>query len=253
MTLVYQSYRTKNVPEWIQICMKSVQDWVKTAGYEYRFIDDSLFTYAPDWYREKVNHNIQVVSDLARLALAKMYLGQGYERVVWIDADMLIFNPEMFFLDDREPFYLCRETWIDEDPADNNRIIHQEKINNSISIYNQGNAFLDFYIDACLKIVERESGFECVTVGTTFLTALNELYPLPLLRNVGIISPGLIYHFTKEDIGFAEAYLEKHGSPVYAANLCGSMKGQYFRNMKVDDKNLENVARLLLEEKGIGN
>ena len=52
-TLVYQSFRTTDVPLWIERAMKSVRDWAEVRGYDYEFIDDKIFDLVPEWYLKK--------------------------------------------------------------------------------------------------------------------------------------------------------------------------------------------------------
>ena len=245
MTLIYQSFRKHNVPEWIQRCLESVQDWTKEKGYSYRFIDDEMFEYAPDWYRQKVKDNVQLVSDISRLKLARRFLLEGYERVIWIDADLLIFDPVNFAIDTEEGVHFCREIWIDADL--NRNVIHQKKINNSVCVFHEGNVFLDFYIDACLKLVADRTNIPHVLVGTTFLTALKEIYPFPEITNVGIISPVLVYDLLTENSGFLTKYLEWHAAPVSAANLCGSMRNKVFEGVEINDSNMSSIVQQLLK------
>jgi len=57
-TVVYQSFRTENVPAWISRCLESVRLWAGAKGYDYRFIGDEIFDLAPGWYREKAKNRI---------------------------------------------------------------------------------------------------------------------------------------------------------------------------------------------------
>ena len=245
MTLIYQSFRNHDVPEWIQRCLESVQAWTKQQGYNYRFIDDELFEYAPDWYRTKVKDNVQLVSDLSRLILAKRFLSEGYDRVIWIDADLLVFDSENFSVDTEEGVHFCLEIWADENL--DGEIVHQRKVNNSICVFHRDNAFLDFYIDACLKLVASRNHIPHVLVGTTFLTTLKEIYPFPELTNVGIISPALVYDLTTGNREFLRKYQEWHASPVFAANLCGSMQDQVFKGVQINDSAMASVVQKLLQ------
>ncbi len=80
-TLVYQSFRTSDVPGWVTRCMKSVRGWAADRGFDYQFFDNRFFEYAPDWYREKVKHRRLLVGDLARLELAKQISrGRNFSR-----------------------------------------------------------------------------------------------------------------------------------------------------------------------------
>ena len=249
MTLIYQSYRTENVPEWIRQCLNSVEAWTQKRDFKYRFIDDKLFQYAPDWYREKVNDNVQLVSDLARLVLAKKFLAEGYERVIWIDADLLIFDSQSFAVETIDGVHFCRETWVDSDLDGN--IVHQKKYNNSVSVFHKDNVFLDFYIDACLKLVDSREKIPHVLVGTTFLTTLHEIYPFGEIRNVGIISPALVYDLISGNTEFLIKFREWHGASVHAANLCGSMQHHTFHGIEIDESSMQKVVEKLLEQKSL--
>ena len=245
MTLVYQSFRNHNVPVWIQRCLESAQAWTKKEGYSYRFIDDELFEYAPDWYRQKVSDNVQLVSDISRLMLARRFFAEGYDRVIWIDADVLIFDPANFSVKTEEGVHFCREIWADADLDGN--VIHQKKFNNSVCVFHQGNVFLNFYIDACLKLVAGRSNIPHVLIGTTFLTALKEIYPFPEITNVAITSPALVHDLLTDNSRFIEKYVEWHAAPVYAANLCGSMQHQVFQDVEISDSAMSVVVQKLLE------
>lgn len=41
-TVVYQSYKTTGVPQWIERCMDTVKKWASKQGYDYRFYDDEV-------------------------------------------------------------------------------------------------------------------------------------------------------------------------------------------------------------------
>lgn len=247
MTLVYQSFRRHDIPSWIQQCLDSVQAWSEKKEYSYRFIGDELFDYAPEWYRKKVRNNIQLVSDLSRLILADRFLSEGYERVIWIDADLLIFDPINFSLETVEGVHFCREIWADADL--NGKPVHQKKINNSVCIFHQKNAFLDFYIDACLRLVAERREIPHVLVGTTFLTALKDIYPFHELTNVGIISPALVHDLIKGESKFLRKYVEWHAAPIFAANLCGSMQNQVFNDIEINDFGMSAVVKKLLRRR----
>jgi len=53
-------------------------------------------------------HHRLLVGDLARLELAKKFLAEGYDRTIWIDADVIVFGSENFNVDIREDFAFCR-------------------------------------------------------------------------------------------------------------------------------------------------
>ena len=89
-SVVFQSFRTADVSPWQERCLRSVREWASSRGVEYRFVDDSFFERCPAWYREKVHADKLLMSDLARLIVARELHDEGFERVVWVDADLLV-------------------------------------------------------------------------------------------------------------------------------------------------------------------
>ena len=197
-TVVYQSYRTVNVPDWINICLRSVREWTGQQGFAYRFFDDVMFSYAPDWYREKVANHVLLVSDLARLEIARELISEGFDRAIWVDADILIFDPDRFTVDVHEQFAFCREIWLDL--ADGNRLTWSSRVNNSVSVFLRDNGFLDFYRYACLQLVRNNENPSPLAVGTSFLTSLQPVLGFQLLTNVGILSPILMFEILNKRV-----------------------------------------------------
>lgn len=249
-TVVYQSYRTENVPSWISTCMETVRNWASLKGFDYYFIDDRMFSYAPDWYREKVKHDILLVSDLARLEIAKELLLQGYDRTIWVDADIVVFDPENFNINIQEEFAFTKELWIGQNWT--GTVEYSTRVCNAVTVMTQGNSMLNFYIYACKSMVEnpdwkerfkdntgwriklrqfldkyrytyKEGIIPPSFVGTIFLTRLYEQMSFPLLDNVGLFNPFIVQELSKTHSTTLEQYIEKWNSPIYAANLCSSM------------------------------
>ncbi len=244
-TVVYQSYRTEAVPAWIARCMETVRAWAGLRGYDYRFIDDALLGYAPEWYRDKVRGDIRLISDLARLKLAKELLDQGYERTIWMDADIVVFDAERLVIDVREECAFCREVWISRGRFGRTRGL--EKVNNSVSVFVKENNLLDLCILACESLVRYEKGrVKGVLVGTNFLTNLNRTVALHLLDNVGLFSPILMQELAKGGGKGIRAYMRRFGSPLYAANLCGSAVGRPGMNEQI----YADVVPRLLRSRG---
>ena len=54
-TVVYQSYRTHDVPPWVEACLQSTRAWAASRGFQHRFLDDRFFDFCPRWYRQRVN------------------------------------------------------------------------------------------------------------------------------------------------------------------------------------------------------
>ncbi len=227
-TVVYQSYRTEEVPGWITRCLKAVRDWADRKGFDYEFIDDRLFYYVPKWFREKVEGNKILMSDLARLELAREFLGSGYKRTIWVDADILVFDPDRFDIEVTEEYGFCREVWIERTRERTGLALRH--VNNAVTVFVTGNSMLDFYIHACKSIVANRSGeFPDILIGTAFLTDLYQALGFPLIDNVGLFSPPVTNDIAAGGGAMVDAYMKAFGRPIRAGNLGASQ-----RNKKLD-------------------
>ncbi|HSH97123.1 MAG TPA: hypothetical protein VK954_02425 [Methyloradius sp.] len=247
-TIVYQSYRTTNVPGWIETCMQTVRAWAALKGFEYQFIDDSLFDYIPNWVREKSVGEICPQTDLARLIIAKKYLSQGYEQTIWIDADMVVFAPEHLVVSPQTGYLFCHETWVKSDQQGKLAITHH--INNSITSFAKNNQQLDFLIDACLRIASLKPKLTRLDLGTTLLSSLGNAIPIPLLTNVGMFSPDMMTDITNGTDLYLKAYAAKMMAPLACANMCASLVGRSSRDVASDNLLYEQVIDKCLESKG---
>lgn len=222
-TIVFQSFRAHDVPGWLETCLGTVRDWAAARGHDYRFYDDSFFDFAPRWYRERVGHRILPVSDLARLRLARALLEEGWDRAVWVDADMLVFAPARFGIEAPAGYAFVREVWTSARGA--GPVTCDERVNNSVSVFCRGNPMLEFYIHACERAA---TGRELSDwhVGTAFLTVLHRAIGLPLLGGVGIVSPQVLRELVRGGSRVSAAYMQAVGEPLGAVNLCGSFAGR---------------------------
>ncbi len=235
-TVVYQSFRTERVPAWISACMATVKAWAAAQGFDYRFYDDAFLARAPEWFREKAQHAMCPVTDLARLIVAKELLAEGYERTVWGDADLLVFDPAALRIRLERGFQLVHEVWLHDDPAGAPRVIH--RVNNSVAVFCAGSLHLDFFIDACARIGREREVIGKLDVGTNFLSHLRQVLPFPLLQNVGLLTPALMAEVAGQHAGQPTRlvpYLRAVPAPLAAVNLCGSFQGQALQGVVADD------------------
>ena len=247
-TIVYQSYRTNNVPDWIKTCMQTVKAWADSNQFDYQTFDDSFFEYVPEWFRNKTNNEICPITDLARLIVAKQFLSEGYERAIWIDADMLVFEPEKLVVNIERDFLFCHEIWLLKDAANALHVSH--RVNNSFTVFCRNNVHLDFFIDACLRIGKQKITIGKLDIGTNFLSKLRNILPFPLMENVGILSPALMREIVLEEpLGIIE-YAQNLISPIACGNLCASLKGRDIQGVIADDSLYTNVINALLSTRG---
>ncbi len=253
-TVVYQSYRTSNVAPWITRCMESVKSWSILNGFEYRFIDDRIFDYVPSSYKEKARNNMLLMTDLGRLELARELLDEGFERTVWVDADVIIFNPPKFSVDIKEDFAFCREVWIHHPKLFGVTLPITRcnfKVNNAVSVFTASSTMLDSYRMSCHSLVENMPRvFDPGFVSTTYLTSLHKQNPLPLLTNVALLSPLVLHDLANGGGRYARLFMEKFAYPVYAANLCSTMNNGKHMGIRIHNGMYDGVINRLLETKG---
>lgn len=246
-TVVYQSYRTHYVPAWIARCMESVRAWAEVQGFAYRFFDDRMFAYAPAWYRKRVNNHVLLVSDLARLCIAKELLGE-FERAIWVDADLVIFDAVKLTIPIVEEYAFCQEIWVY--PTDDGTPMADKRVCNALSVFVRGNSILDFYIHACKMIVSRRTEMSPLEVGTNFLTALRAKVPFPILEHVGLFSPAILFDLERGSDAYLRMFMHESATPIYGANLCAGLRNTTTQGVVVNDELFEKVVEKCLHTRG---
>lgn len=248
-TIVYQSCRPANVPGWMAEAISSVQNWSRLRGFEYRFFGDEIFDLVPDWYQQKAGAYKQISTDYARLVIARNLLNEGYDRVIWADADVLVFNPEGLDIELSSGCAFGREVWVQLDGK--GKLKAYKNVHNAFCCFCKDSTFLDFYAEACLRIIGRSNGrLPPQIVGPKLLTALHNIVGFPLIEQVGMISP-----LVANDIaaGASQAVMKLSTElrvPLAAANLSASLVGQTGGKNQVSDAIMERACRKLIKTKG---
>ena len=247
-TVVYQSYRTQVVAPWITKCMGTVKAWAEASDYDYAFIDDSLFDRVPAWYRDKVGGQMCPMADYARLVCARELLAQGYDRTVWVDADVLVFAPDDLRVDATDSFAYCHEVWLGLDPQGEPLFYHS--VNNAVTVFVKGNAYLEFFIDAAGRTVRASDVVIKTSVGTHFLSRLWRVLPFELLTNVGLFSPLLMVDIASGAGRYLPAYGRMLTRPLACANMCASLVGELRQGAVATQETYDTVIAKCLESRG---
>jgi hypothetical protein len=253
-TVVYQSFRTENVPGWIDACMATVRQWAGLKGFSYRFWGDSFFDFVPAELRSRASTHVCLLSDYARLIAARELLAEGFDRVIWVDADAVVFDPEHFNIDITTGFAFCREVW--HDLTVYGRPFFKLTVNNSVSVFCRDQQIIDPYLEEATAILASNQPLSAVSIGTEWLHAQRRFTEFPLLNNVGILGPEMMYRYLLDDGRFLRAYLRYQTSPVYAVNLCNSKLGTTYRfagtnkPWVLDDAMLCKLIACLCQDKG---
>lgn len=224
-TLVLQSCPAAEAEGWLAGCMRSVRQWAEAAGHTWRWLDDALFDFLPAALRPGGRITPVIASDLARLAWAQQVLRSGEARqVLWLDADVLVFRPDALHLPEAD-HAVAREVWVQADGGGGWRA--HRKVHNAALFFRADaggrNTFLDFYTDTATRLLQRNTGgMPPQFIGPKLLTALHNVVQLPVMENIGMISPVLAADLLGAGNGALACYRRRNPVPLAAANLCRS-------------------------------
>ncbi len=204
----------------------SVQQWASRRGYAYRFEDDALFERLPHWVVPKVTPRMQMAADVARLLWISELLDEGWARVIWLDADVLVFRSETLTIAHEAGYAFGREFWVVPDGQGGVKL--HRNVHNAVLMFTpEGRATLDFYAATALRLLhEADMSVPPQFVGPKLLTALHNVVNFPTTDAVGMASP-LVLDALAAGGGHAwTALCDAHGAPLAAINLCASMFGR---------------------------
>jgi hypothetical protein len=253
-TVVIQSYRTNGAEPWMLRCMQSVQEWATARGYSYEFVDDALFDFLPATIRTDSNTPLLVKTDIARLGLLEDRLKHGRERAIWLDADVLIFDPDAFAMPEVCGAMFCHEIWTSFNPQ--GELIHRRGINNALMLFERGHPLLAFLRYASMELYQHRdpASMSPVALGTDLLSKLGRLVPLRLNTQVACLSPLLlaaIYHTDHPE--WLHTHAQQHGHRVCAANLCRSLlvdSSNLLRPRHLDTTQMQTLVEQLIATRG---
>ena len=188
--------------------------------YEYLFLGDEIFDCLPRGLLDKTGHQKVIASDLARLLVLKDALNRGYEAVIWLDADFLIFNPAEFVIPD-EPYAVGREIWVQNDGHGKFKVY--KKVHNAFLMFRQGNHFLNFYSETAERLLLLNQGtMPPQYIGPKLLTAIHNVAILPVMESAGMLSPAVIKGILGRECKALELFVNNSTVMIAAANLCAS-------------------------------
>jgi len=244
-TIVLQS-RAPEVASWVETCLGTVGEWAAARGFAYRLTGDELFDSVPKPLRQKAAGRGPVLADLGRLRAARESLAE-YERVIWLDSDVLVFDPGFDIGADTGGAGCAfgREIWVQEDRR--GRLEVRPNVHNAVCLFERGTPVLDFLIFASEHIVGQiEGGFPDQIAGPKLLTALHNMIGFPLIHSCGMTSPLVLRDLACGDGPALELLIGESEAPLSAVNLCSSFVGKTWDGVTVDDGLIDAAASALL-------
>jgi hypothetical protein len=226
--------------------MGTVRGWAARRGFGYVELPDAQFLAAvPPWFRDNARGSIQAVTDLARVEAALRSLEGGAACAVWVDADVVVFDPCRFDLPSCERAAFTREVWLDPTGGAPRCV---ERVNNAVLVA-RDRAFLLGYRAACLRI-GRGGPLDKAAVGTRYLTELYRCCPMPLVRHVGNFSPAVSHAILRGDRPLLDAYRAALREPLFAANLCASYANVDYFGTVLGPDDYTRLVTVLLDTAG---
>ena len=239
-TLVIQSHRDPLPFEWLQLCLDSIASWAQDNRFEIRFLGDEIFNLVEPELVDKIGAQTVIASDLARLKILQQGLAQGYDRVVWCDADFLIFDPEKFLLPAAD-FAFGREVWVQLDAT--GKLRANKKVHNAFLIFSRGNHFLDFYCATAEHLLRlNRDRMSPQFIGPKLLTALHNVAQCPVMEVAGMLSPPVIRDLIAGEGAALRLFQEKSPAALAGANLSSSLT----QREGFSEAEIENLIRHLL-------
>jgi hypothetical protein len=217
-TRVIQSYRAVNIPPWIDRCLQSVQAWSAAQGFDYQLVGDEGFRLCGEGYLASVGDNVRSITNLMRLILVRQAHDAGWDRAIWIDADVLVFAPEPFRIDLDSRYAFARETWLARIGGQRWRAF--TGVNNCVFACMAGEPDLDFLIAATRHIAAHRQIHSNYQVGGDIIQGLRRCLDFQVLDNVGMFSDDIVAALARNQGDILHAQARFHATPVYAANLC---------------------------------
>jgi len=180
-----------------------------------------------------------VASDLARLIVLQEALAEGYARVVWVDADVLVIEPDGFELPMADALF-GREVWVQQDGG-RARLKTYRKIHNALMAFMAGEPVLPFYRMSAERILGRydpESGpMVPQLIGPKLITLLHNAIGFDVLEEAGMLSPLVARDILKGGGAALDRFLTASAAAPLAINLCGSS----VRNSELTDAEMAEL------------
>ena len=202
-TIVIQTFRNHTIPAWIQRCLDSVQKWAGLHGHDYSLAGDEFYDLCGPEYLKRGSKNPQSITNLARLVATRQRLDAGYRRVIWMDADVFVFDSKNLVFDFPAAFLTTgyafgREVWIDHDSAG---VIcaTPPRPHNAATYFTKGAVDLDMLIELIRHIDAKRQIVSNFQVGVGLLRGLQYSLMFPTFSHVGVFSPILLRALAKRD------------------------------------------------------
>jgi hypothetical protein len=248
-TLVIQAFFNRSIPAWIQRCLDSVRKWAGLHGFDYSLAGDEFCSLCGQEFLSRGSKNPRTISNLARFVATRQHLDAGYQRVIWMDADIFVFDPEkLVFNFPAERLTLGyafgREVWIDRGQLGVLRA-WRPGAHGAATFFTQGAVDLDMLIALIRHIDAKREIISSYQIGVGLLRNLQQTLMFQTFSHVGLFSPILLNALAQRNRRILRFYGRAYRYQQYAANLC----------LALEDKTNKEVLWLAMDhlEGGAGD
>lgn len=219
--LVLQSCSHVQQQGWMGTCLASVRRWSSLHSCDYRFVGDEIFNLVPQWYRDKVGSRLPIATDYARLLLCQRALAEGYQQVMWFDADLLILD-EALQISFEGTCAFGQEVWVQESER---RLEARRNIHNAVCVFRHGCPVLPFLIHSVASLIRRVDPAHIAPqmVGPKLLQALQPLADFAVLPQVSALSPSVVADLIRGGGPALTLFLQRSPVTPQAVNVCASL------------------------------
>ncbi len=252
ITHVIQSASPDARPEWLARCLVSVKTWARDRDWTYSCSGDDLFEYVPGEICEKFARQKPLLADIARLNWARRLFDDNanLERVIWMDADVIIFAPDKVEIDPSWDLAVGRQVWIQPDGQGGLKTYRQ--VHNATLVIHRDSPALDYLRHAAMKIAAQHDGpAASQLLGPKLLTALHNITAFDVVESVGMASPLVIRDIIS---GGGDALtLLRNGTngDLGAVNLCASYRGRNIDGVHLSDADFLTCVERLCAAKSL--
>jgi hypothetical protein len=217
---IVQAYEASTTPAWIAQCLRSVEEWAAMRGYDYQF-SPVFWSYVPEWFRERCGSELGPLTDVGRMYLLKKQFECGADYVIWVDADVVVFDPSNFIIDTSVDFFGIEEITILTFP-DKKITVSSPGLNGAVLGASHGSEQFDMYLNAIEAVVRDYPNQKIprTIAGPQLLTQLAATNRIASLTNVGLFTPAILNEIAQGKTELSAIFSRSFGHKVAAANLC---------------------------------
>lgn len=205
-------------PGWVHRCVGSVAAWAGARGYGHEVLGDELLDAVPGWVHDAAGDEVLPVTDVGRLLVLRDRLATGHDRVVWLDADVVVFDGDAIDVEVDADLAVGHEVWVTGGPEGSLRAV--ELVCNAVVSARPGGVddLLERTLDAA-----RSGPLATRALGPDLLTVQHRRQPFATVPGVAMCSPRVVADLAFGGGPALELQLATEPWPIGAANLCASM------------------------------